>query len=76
MGQGAHISLDSLKLSPCLMVKIQSDSLIPDATVEMLRKWFQVRLQTDNVQLDYVLTERIQTESAPNDSNQNDPAQN
>jgi uncharacterized hydrophobic protein (TIGR00271 family) len=52
MGQGAHVSLDSLKLTPCLMVKVQTDTLMSPASLEQLKKWLQIRLQVDEIELD------------------------
>lgn len=54
MGQGTHITLDSLKVSPCLIVKVQSDSLMDEATLTQFKKWLKVRLQTDNVEVDNI----------------------
>ena len=51
MGQGAHVAIDSMKVSSCLMVKVQTDSLMPAASVDQLKKWIQIRLQIDNVQI-------------------------
>lgn len=51
MGQGAHVAIDSMKVSSCLMVKVQTDSLMSAASVDQLKKWIQIRLQIDNVQI-------------------------
>ena len=51
LGQGAHVAVDSMKISSCLMVKVQTDSLMPAASVDQLMKWIQIRLQIDNVQI-------------------------
>ena len=51
MGQGAHVAIDSMKVSSCLMVKVQTDSLMPAASLDQLKKWIQIRLQIDNVQI-------------------------
>ena len=52
LGKGAGVSLDSTKVvTPCIMVKIQTDSLMTTASQEQLKKWIQIRLQTDNVEL-------------------------
>ena len=51
LGQGAHVAVDSMKISSCLMVKVQTDSLMPAASVDQLKKWIQIRLQIDNVQI-------------------------
>lgn len=52
MGQGAHVAIDSMKVSTCLMVKVQTDSLMPSASVDQLKKWIQIRLQVDNVMIE------------------------
>ena len=57
MGQGAHVTLDSLKVTPCVMVKVQADSTMTDASKEQLQKWMQVRLQITDLQIDYTTTE-------------------
>ena len=53
IGQGAHITLDSLKISPCVIVKIQTDSIMTESSLEQFRKWIKVRLQTENIEVDY-----------------------
>jgi predicted ribosome quality control (RQC) complex YloA/Tae2 family protein len=57
MGQGAHVTLDSLKVTPCVMVKVQADSTMTDASKEQLQKWMQVRLQINDLQITYTTTE-------------------
>ena len=52
MGQGAHVAIDSMKVSSCLMVKVQTDSLMPEANLDQLKKWIQIRLQVDNVMVE------------------------
>lgn len=52
IGQGAHITLDSLKISPCVIVKIQTDSIMTESSLEQFRKWIKVRLQTENIEID------------------------
>ena len=52
MGQGAHVCINEMNVSSCLLVEVQTDSLMPAASVEQLRKWFQVRLQVENVRID------------------------
>ena len=49
MGQGAHVAIDSMQVSSCLMVKVQTDSLMPATSIDQLKKWIQIRLQVDNV---------------------------
>lgn len=57
MGQGAHVTLDSLKVTPCVMVKVQTDSTMTDASKQQLQKWMQVRLQINDLQITYTTTE-------------------
>ena len=48
------IDIDSLKVSPYLIVKIKSDTLISEASLEQFKKWIKVRLQTENIEIDYI----------------------
>lgn len=58
IGQGAHITIDSLNVSPYLIVKVKSDSSMSDSSLEQFKKWLRVRLQTDNIEVDHtVITE-------------------
>ena len=52
IGQGAHITLDSLKISSCVIVKIQTDSLMTESSLEQFKKWIKVRLQTESIEVD------------------------
>lgn len=54
MGQGVHVSLDSLKSSACIMVKVETDTLMDTTSLEQLKKWIGIRLQVDNVQIDNI----------------------
>ncbi len=49
MGQGAHVAIDSLKVSPCVIVKVQTDTLMTGEALEQFRNWIKVRLQTENI---------------------------
>ena len=55
LGQGAHVAIDSLRIAPCLIVKVKTDTLMPAASVEQLKRWLQVRLQVDSVHIDNIL---------------------
>ena len=57
MGQGAHVTLDSLAVTPCLMVEIKSESLMDSLTVSQFKKWIQVRLQIENVEVQNTIIE-------------------
>lgn len=52
IGQGVHVEIDSLSVSSCLMVKIKTDSLMTESSIEQLKKWLQVRLQVEHVEID------------------------
>ena len=52
MGQGARVTTDSLVVSPCLIVKVQTDTLMTETSIEQLGKWIKVRLQVENVEVD------------------------
>ena len=55
MGQGAHITMDSLSVSPCLMVEIKTDSLMSTETVAQFKRWIQVRLQIQDVEVQNIV---------------------
>ena len=57
MGQGAHIALDSLSVTPCLLVEIKTDSLMSSETVAQFTKWIQVRLQMEEVEVQNIVIE-------------------
>jgi predicted ribosome quality control (RQC) complex YloA/Tae2 family protein len=54
LGQGLHVSLDSLKSSSCIMVKVETNSPMDSTVLEQLKKWIQIRLQVENVQIDNI----------------------
>ena len=53
IGQGKRIDIDSLKASPCLILKIQSDTLMSESALEQFKKWIKVRLQTEEIEIDH-----------------------
>ena len=57
IGQGNHITIDSLSISPCLIMKVRSDTLMSESSLEQFKKWIKVRLQTDNIMIDYTIEE-------------------
>ena len=57
MGQGAHITLDSLSLTPCLMVEIKTVSQMDSVTVSQFKNWIQVRLQLEEVEVQNIIIE-------------------
>ena len=54
MGHGASVAIDSMSVAPCLMVKVQTDTLMEESSVEQLKKWIKVRLQVEYVEIDNV----------------------
>ena len=57
MGQGAHIALDSLSLTSCLMVEIKTESLMDSVSVSQFKKWIQARLQIEEVEVQNIVIE-------------------
>lgn len=57
IGQGNRIEIDSLKMSPCLIVKIWTNTSMSEASLEQFKKWVKVRLQTENVEIDQIFVE-------------------
>ena len=57
MGQGTRIRVDSLKMTPCLIVKVQTDSLMSSSSLEQFKRWLKIRLQVDEVEVDNTLIE-------------------
>ena len=51
IGQGNHICIDSLTTSPCLIIKVMSDSLMSESSLAQFEKWIKVRLQTENIEV-------------------------
>ena len=56
LSQGAAVIMQSYEITPCLMVKVQTDTLMDAESVEQLKRWIEIRLQTDNVHIDNTLT--------------------
>lgn len=63
IGQGVHVEIDSLNVSSCLIVKIKTDSLMTQSSVEQLKKWLQIRLQVEHVEIDNAVVEIIPAEA-------------
>ena len=57
MGQGARIQIDSLKATPCLVVKVQTDSLMSSSSLEQFKRWLQIRLQITELEGDNSIVE-------------------
>ena len=57
IGQGNHITIDSLTVSPCLIVKVKSDTLLSESLLEQFKKWIKIRLQSENIEIDYSFAE-------------------
>ena len=52
MGKGAFVALDSMKVTPSVVVKVQVDSTFSESAAAQLKRWLQVRLQNDNLHVD------------------------
>ena len=57
IGHGNHIAIDSLTVSPCLIVKVKSDTLMSESLLEQFKKWIKIRLQSENIEIDYSFAE-------------------
>ena len=57
IGQGNHIEIDSLKVTPCTIVKVQSSSSMSESSLDQFKKWIKVRLQTENIEIDHTFAE-------------------
>ena len=57
MGQGAQVALDTIALTPAIYMKVHTDTLMSEATLSQFKKWVQVRLQVENVQVDNTVIE-------------------
>ena len=57
IGQGNHIVIDSLKISPCMLVKVKSDTLMSESSLEQFKKWIKVRLQTEHIEIEHTYSE-------------------
>ncbi|MBR5499796.1 MAG: TIGR00341 family protein [Bacteroidales bacterium] len=51
IAQGAHIALDSLTSTPCVMVEVKTDSCMSSESFSQLKRWVQVRLQIENIEV-------------------------
>ena len=52
MGHGARIAIDSLNVSPCIIVRVDTDTLMSISSLERFRNWIKTRLQADNVEIE------------------------
>ena len=54
MGHGVCITIDSLKMSPCIIVKVGTDTLMNNSSLERFKNWMKVKLQVENIEIDNV----------------------
>ena len=52
LGQGANVAIDSMKVRHTLLVKVQTDTLLPAVSVEQMKNWIKVRLQVEAVDVE------------------------
>ena len=53
IGRGNHIDIGNQKESPCIIVKVQSNTSMTESSLEQFKKWIKVRLQSENVEIDH-----------------------
>lgn len=52
IGQGAQVTVETQEVISCIMIKVHTDSLMDTTAIEQLKRWVQVRLQMENVEVD------------------------
>ena len=52
IGQGAQVTVETQEVISCIMIKVHTDSLMDTTAIEQLKRWVQVRLQVENVEVD------------------------
>jgi uncharacterized hydrophobic protein (TIGR00271 family) len=57
MGQGAHVAMDSLSMTSCVLVEIKTEEAMSTETVSQFKKWIQIRLQVENVEVQNTVIE-------------------
>ena len=55
IGRGNHIDIGNQKESPCVIVKVQSNTSMTESSLEQFKKWIKVRLQSENVEIDHTI---------------------
>jgi hypothetical protein len=55
IGRGNHIDIGNQKESPCIIVKVQSNTSMTESSLEQFKKWIKVRLQSENVEIDHTI---------------------
>ena len=62
MGQGAQIALDTIDVKPAVYMKVQTDTLMSEASLSQFKKWIQVRLQVENIEVENTIITEHKTE--------------
>ena len=57
IGQGNHIAIDDLKAAPYIIVKVKTDTLMSESSLEQFKKWIKVRLQAENVEIEHTFVD-------------------
>ena len=57
IGQGNHIAMDDIKAEPCIIVKVMTDTLMSESSLEKFKKWLKVRLQAENVEIEHTFVD-------------------
>lgn len=74
IGHGVHVEINSLSASSCLLVKIKTDSLMTQSSIEQLKRWLQVRLQVEHVEIDNAIVEIVPAEEPAEEPSSEAPA--
>jgi uncharacterized hydrophobic protein (TIGR00271 family) len=59
VGQGASIAIDGFKASPCIIIKVNTDTLMNKLSLGQFKNWMKVKLQVEHVEVDNVATKLL-----------------
>ena len=52
IGQGAGVNIESQEITSCVIVKVKTDSLMQESSLQQLKKWIKIRLQVETIEID------------------------
>lgn len=62
MGQGAQIALDTIDVKPTVYMRVQTDTLMSEASLSQFKRWIQVRLQVEHIEVENTVITEHKTE--------------
>ena len=62
MGQGAQIALDTIDVKPAVYMRVQTDTLMSEASLSQFKRWIQVRLQVEHIEVENTVITEHKTE--------------